>query len=433
MKQEAIQMTKKLVERGNTVLSAVLGRFFSDLEVSHGKGCYLFGLDGKKYLDFASGIAVTSTGHCHPKVVKAIKKQAETLIHACIGIAYYEPPIKLAEMLAETLGGNLNSVFFTQSGSEAVETAIKLAKYTSGKSKILAFKGAFHGRTTGALSITSSKEKYTKGYEPLLEGILSFPFPRCYRCPWNKDKNTCENYCSLELEEYINNLDNDVAAAIIEPILGEGGYVLAPDHFLMTLKKICNKKNILLIFDEIQTGVGRTGNWFAFQNYNVEPDIITLAKGMGSGLPLGACIAQKELMDQWHAGAHGGTYGGNPLTCAAGVATLEVLEKNVDKVQKLGGKAITFLEEKLADNPFIGDIRGAGLMIGIEFVKNKATKEPYPEIIRKVMTTCLEKGLIIISCGMEDNVIRIIPPLIIKEKELFQGLTLLTEVINATN
>ncbi|MFC1771453.1 aspartate aminotransferase family protein [Candidatus Margulisiibacteriota bacterium] len=423
-------MTQDLYSRGQAVLSPVLGRYFKQFEVASGKGSYLYDIKGKAFLDFAAGIAVVSTGHCHPKVVNAIKKQAETLIHGMIGITYYEPPIKLGEKLVSILGGRLNSVFFNQSGSEAIETAIKLAKYTSQKQGLLAFQGGFHGRTLGALSITTSKDKYRQGYEPLLEGISIFPYPNCYRCPWGKEKNSCHNFCSGQLRVFLDKSEKDLAAAIIEPILGEGGYVFAPEHFLKTLRAVCTEKDVLLIFDEIQSGIGRTGKWFAFQHYDIEPDIITLAKGIGSGLPLGACVAPKSIMSKWLPGAHGGTYGGNPVTCAAGYATLEVLDDYVDQSATLGAKALGFLNEKLKNHPNVGDIRGLGLMIGIEFVKDKKTKEAFPEKVNDIREKCLKKRLVVISCGVLDNVIRIIPPLTINNKELSQGLDILIETIN---
>lgn len=420
-----------LIERGNKVLSPVLGRFFSDLEVSHGKGMYLYGVDGKKYLDFAAGIAVASTGHCHKDVVDAIKKQAETLIHPCIGVAYYEPPIKLAEELNTILGSKNYYYFFNQSGSEAIEASIKLAKYVTNKPGIIAFKGGFHGRSLGALSLTTSKEKYREGYSPLLsETSVSFPYPRCYRCPWKQSKDSCDFECIKDFKEFIEPKINKTAALLIEPVLGEGGYHEAPKEFIQALRKICDETGILLILDEVQTGVGRTGKWFAFNHYAIEPDILAIAKGIGSGMPLGACIAKKEVMAEWKPGAHGGTYGGNPVTCAAGIATLEVLKKHIDMVPDLGNYAIQLLTKKLGNTPYIGDIRGKGLMLAIEFVKDKETKEPNPEKMISVMNNCLKKGLIVISCGIEDNVIRIIPPLTITKEELKLGLDILLDVIN---
>lgn len=419
------------LERANQALSSVSSHY-TQLEIVRGEGCYLYDAQGRGYLDFSSGVGVVSTGHCHPKVVKAIQDQAATLIHACIGVVYYDPPIRLAEKLGQILGPGLDSVFFVQSGSEAIESAIKLAKYITKKHKIVAFKGGFHGRTLGALSLTTSKEKYRDGYAPLLEGVQFFPYPYCYRCPWGKDSASCEVFCKEELTAYFDQLDNQVAAVIIEPILGEGGYTSAPEAFLKHLHALCKEKGILLIFDEIQTGFGKTGHWFAFQKLGIVPDIIALAKGIGSGLPLGACVASKTLMSQWTPGAHGGTYGGNPVTCAAGVATLEVLESHLENISTLGKKAFSFLQDQLRQSPAVGDLRAEGLMIGIEFIKPH-TKEPNPEFMKQVMGHCLEKGLIVISCGLHDNVIRLVPPLVIDEDTLIKGLTILTEVIRGNS
>jgi 4-aminobutyrate aminotransferase len=384
----------------------------------------LNGVNGERYLDFSSGIGVVNTGHCHPKVVKAIQDQAAKLIHSCFAVAYYEPNIALAEMLAERFGPSLSSVFFAQSGSEAMEAAIKLAKYVTQKNKIVAFKGGFHGRTLGALSLTTSKMKYRKGYDDLLFNVDFLDYPYLYRS-------------GHEQEWYIDQLTNffnvadDVAAVVIEPVLGEGGYVPAPFDFLHTLKTICREKDILLIFDEIQSGMGRVGHWGAFQHYRVQPDIITLAKGIGSGMPLSACLSSPEIMSKWTTGAHGGTYGGNPVTCSAGIATVQVIDEVMGNVTPLGQTAINFLSETLANHPNVGEIRGLGLMIGIELVKDKDSREPYPELLSKVIAKCVELNLIVVSCGIEDNVIRLVPPLIIDEPTLFEGLERFVEGLNA--
>lgn len=421
-----------LLDRGNEVLSPVLAHY-TTLEVKSGKGCYLWDMTGQAYLDFATGIAVASTGHCHPDVVSAIQKQAATLIHACAGIVYYERHIALAEKLGEILGNPLTSVFFCQSGTEAIEASIKLAKYTSGKSGLIAFKGGFHGRTLGALSITSSKEKYKTGYEPLLPDVYFSPYPYCYRCPYQKKHPSCSLYCLNEFEKTILQNGQNIAAVIIEPVLGEGGYIPTPTGFLKKLKEICEVKKILLIFDEIQTGFGRTGTWFYFQKENVIPDIIALAKGIASGLPLGACVASKELMSKWTTSAHGSTFSGNPISCAASLATIQVLSKALPTIAALGKKALKYLKKELQNSPIVGDIRAEGLMIGIEFVKDKNLKTPYPEIIKPIIQKCLENHLIVISCGIHDNVIRLMPPLIISEEDLLKGLAIFKDVIHATH
>ncbi len=422
-------MKTNLRSRSKNVISNVIGRFF-ELEISHGKGSYLYTVDNKQYLDFGAGIAVTSTGHCHPKIVKAIQDQAATLIHPCIATGHYEAPIALAEKLCSILAPHECSVFFNQSGSEAVETAIKLARYVSKKQNIVAFKGGFHGRTYGALSLTSSKNKYWEGYGKLLENIQFIPYPNTYRCPWGKQDP--EDSLKKHLEELENTalLNSDVAAIIIEPVLGEGGYFPAPKQYLKKLEEICKKKNIFMIFDEIQSGIGRTGKWFDIQHNELDFDIITSAKGIGSGMPLAACIAKKEIMDKWPPGAHGGTYGANPVTCAAGLATLSVVEEILPNISPMSEKGFSLLRSKLEDHKYVGNIRGKGFMFGIEFVKDKQSKEPNKDIISLILKNCIAKGLIVMSCGVNDNVIRIMPPLTCSEEELLTGLNILTEVIN---
>ncbi len=418
-----------LVSRANVALSPVSGHY-TQLEIVRGEGCYLYDRAGTGYLDFSSGIGVCSTGHCHPQVVAAIQTQAATLIHACIGVVYYEPPVALAEALGRILGHGLDSVFFTQSGSEAIETAIKLAKYVTKKSKLIAFRGGFHGRTLGALSITTSKDKYRQGYEPLLAGVSFFPYPYTYRCPFGESDSLSDARCIRELEHFFTTLDTDVAAVIIEPLMGEGGYVPAPHAFLITLARLCKEQGILLIFDEIQSGFGKTGSWFYFQQLGVIPDIITLAKGIGSGLPLGACVSTSAIMSQWTTGAHGGTYGGNPVTCAAGLATIEVLEAVLPSIPSLAQFAETRLRDALSAHPNVGDIRTTGLMIGIELVLDKATKAPAPDLTKAIMARCLDEKLIIISCGLHDNVIRLIPPLISDWVTLEKGLNIFIDILS---
>ncbi|MBI5079024.1 aminotransferase class III-fold pyridoxal phosphate-dependent enzyme, partial [Candidatus Saganbacteria bacterium] len=300
---------KNLKERGEKVLAPVLGKYFDDFEVKEGKGCYLFDADGKKYLDFSSGIATCVLGHCPPAVAAAAKMQSSKLIHICIGVAYYEPYIELAEELQKISPMKNAQVFLCQSGAEAVEAAVKLAKYTTKKAGIIAFQGGFHGRTLGALSITTSKMKYREGYEPLL--------PQVYIAP-----------ADLRVVEGImESHPGKIAGAVIEPLLGEGGYIAFEKKFLRGLRRLCDKYNVLLIFDEVQTGMGHTGKWFAGEHAGVTPDIVTLAKGLASGFPLGACVAKKEVMSRWSPGAHGSTFGGNPVSCAAALATLRVIKK----------------------------------------------------------------------------------------------------------
>jgi 4-aminobutyrate aminotransferase-like enzyme len=303
-----------------------------------------------------------------------------------------------------------------------MEAAIKLAVYVQKKHQIVAFKGGFHGRTLGALSITTSKQKYRDGYDPLLYPVEFLDFP-----------HTLHSKKSLgQMIDDINTtpvLNKNVAAVIIEPILGEGGYYIAPPEYLQALQDRCQSLGILLIIDEVQTGIARTGSWFYFQQLGLTPDIITLAKGLGSGMPIGACMAKKEIMDQWRPGAHGGTYGGNPVSCAAALATLSVLENYLESVKTLGRWALAMLQDAIGSHPVVGEIRGVGLMIGIEFVNDK--NQPNPDAMKRVIDYCLDHHVIVISCGIYDNVIRIIPPLIIDKSLLNQGLSVVIDGVRA--
>ena len=405
-----------LKDKATKYISPVLGKYFPDLEVVSGQGIYLYDPDGKRYIDFTCGIGVTNTGHCHPKVVKAIAKQAASLIHICAGIAHYEPHVKLAERLVKLLPFKEASVVFSQSGSEAVEASLKLAKYVTKKNTIIAFTHAFHGRTLGALSVTY-KEKYKKGYEGwLIEDIIRLEYP------YHFHNNTIEYreyvfQCIASFKKAIIG-NNDIAAVIIEPILGEGGYVPAPVEFIKELRVFTEENGILLIFDEVQSGFGRTGTMFALEHYDVVPDIIALAKGIASGMPLGACVAKKELMDKWTTSAHGGTYIGNPVSCAASLATIDGIEEEgmLENAYATGKLITSLLNEAKKSIPVIGDVRGVGLMIGVEFI-NPETKEPDSEIVKKIKLKALDKGLILISCGDSDQVIRLIPALIITKSQ----------------
>lgn len=397
---------KSLKERGAAVLSPVLGKYFEDFEIAKARGSLLYGLDGKKYLDFSTGIACNVTGHCHPKVVAAIKKQAEKLLHICIGVAYYEPYVKLAEELQKIVPIKEAQSFFCQSGAEAVESAIKLAKYATKKPGIIAFRGGFHGRTLGALSVTTSKMKYRDGYEPLL--------PEIYIAPLDL----------RAVEDLI--MAHQIGGMIIEPILGEGGYIIVEKEFLKGLRQLCDKNNILLIFDEVQTGMGHTGKWFACEHASVTPDIMTIAKGIASGLPLGACVASKEIMAKWSPGAHGSTFGGNPVSCAAAIATLEVIRKekllqNTAKLGKYLFEELSKLKTKYSHSILIKDVRGLGLMLGVDFGDNAPVK--------KIMNYCLAHGLVLIATGGDGTVIRFIPALNVTKAQIDQALKIFSDAL----
>ncbi len=400
-----------------TCLSKVLGHA-TQLEIEKGEGSYLIDYNGNRYLDFGAGIAVNATGHCHPLIVDAIKQQSEKLLHGCAGVIYYDQNITLAERLGEITGGGLSSIFFTQSGTESVEAALKCATYVRNKQQVIAFRGSFHGRTLGSLSVTTSNEKYLERYPLAYSNRIILEYPYFYKNP--APLNTEEGYLAY-LEKSLDSLDDsNIAAVIIEPILGEGGYVPAPSSVLKMIRDWCTKTGVLLIFDEIQSGIGRTGKWFSYQHHGIVPDILTTAKGIASGLPLGACISTPKIMDQWTTGSHGGTYGGNPLSCVAGTATLTVLEPLLKTIEELGNHAFLKLNTELNDHPNIADIRGVGLMIGIEFIDQN--NKPDAKIVQYIRNQCLEKNLLLVSCGYHGNVIRLMPPLTITMDELNKGL-----------
>src|SRR3989338_4555999 len=395
---------KKLKARGQSVLSHVLGKYFDDFEVAAGRGSYLIDYRGQKYLDFAAGIACNVTGHCHPKVVAAIKNQAEKLLHVCIGVAYYEPYVKLAEELQKIAPMKNAQAFLCQSGTEAVEAAVKLAKYATRKPGIIAFQGGFHGRTLGALSITTSKMKYRDGYAPLL--------PEVYIAP-------------LDLRVVKGLIESrSIGGLIIEPILGEGGYIEVENSFLKGLRQLCDANGVLLIFDEVQTGIGHTGQWFASQHAGVVPDIITVAKVIASGLPLGACLAGAEIMAKWSPGAHGSTFGGNPVACAAASATLEVIKK--EKLLQNAARLGAYLKKNLSElqtqhSELIKAVRGRGLMLGVDL----GAGEP----VKQIINYCLEKKLVLISTGGDGTVIRFIPPLNVKKTEIDRALAIFADAL----
>jgi 4-aminobutyrate aminotransferase len=384
-----------------------------------GRGAMVEDVDGNLFLDFAAGIAVVSTGHCHPRVVEAIQRQAAELIHIS-GTDFYLPiMVDLAERLAAVAPGKeAKKVYFGNSGTEAVEAAIKLARYHTRRDKIIAFHGCFHGRTLGALSLTASKAVQRKGFGALLAGVFHIPYPNSYRCPHgNPSPCTCiESATYLEREIFKRMVDpEEVAAIFIEPIQGEGGYVPAPKEFLVELQRICRKHGILLVCDEVQSGMGRTGKWWASEHSGIEPDILCVAKGIASGMPLSATIARASLMD-WKPGAHASTFGGNPVCIAAALATMDLLgTQYIENARRIGG----FLMGRMADWParhrIVGDVRGKGLMIGVEIVRDQKTKERAGDLREAIVDLAFEKGVLLLGAG--ENTIRIAPPLIVDEEQ----------------
>jgi 4-aminobutyrate aminotransferase len=409
---------KLLVQRDREVLSPSYTRTYP-LVASKGHGALVDDVDGNTFLDFAAGIAVVSTGHCHPQVVAAIQKQAGELIHMSGTDFYYPNMVELAEKLATiTPGTGAKRVYFGNSGTEAVEAAIKLAKYHTGRDKLIAFHGAFHGRTMGSLSLTASRSIQRKGFGTLLSGVFHMPFPDTYRGTYGVRPESASADCLsyLENELFRRRVDPDeVAGIFIEPIQGEGGYLPAPAEFLQGLEKICRKHGIMLVADEVQSGMGRTGKWWAVEHSGVVPDIICVAKGIASGMPLGAMVARAEVMN-WTPGAHASTFGGNPVCVAAALATIKLLEQQyIANAARIGD----FILRRTADwrerHRTVGDIRGKGLMIGIEFVRDQKTKEKAPELRNQIVQMAFQKGLLLLGSG--DTTLRICPPLVIDEEQ----------------
>ncbi|MBE0616472.1 MAG: aspartate aminotransferase family protein [Proteobacteria bacterium] len=402
----------------------------NDFLVRKAQGLYLEDDRGRRYLDFTSGLATTNTGHNHPRVVAAIRRQAEALVHSgCM--FYHEPLLELAETLARITPEGLNRFFFSNSGAEAVEGALKLARFHTGRPGILAFAPSFHGRTLGALSLTSSNARYRGRYGPLLPAVHHAPYPYCYRCRLGRDPGACGQECLGHVEWIFRHLmpAEEFACAVIEPVLGEGGYVVPPAPFLHGLRQLCDRWGILLVFDEVQSGMGRTGRWFAGEHFGVAPDILTLAKGIASGLPLSAVVSRPEIMDAWPPGAHGTTFGGNPVSCAAAVATVRVIEEEglLESAATLGRRALERLRALPTTHACVGDVRGLGLMIGIEFVREGT--EPFPEAVQQVLRRSLERGLVLLECGTAKNVIRLAPPLVLRPEELDQALDILEDAV----
>ncbi len=388
-------------------------------------------VDGNRYLDFTSGVAVTNTGHVHPEVVRAIQKQLEAFIHMAGTDFYYEPLARLAERLARLPGEGEWRVFFTNSGAESIEAALKLARYTTGRTDFIAFYGAFHGRTLGALALTASKSVHHLRFHPTIGNVFHTPYPNPYRCPLGAPPERCLDACMDFLEHQVLGRathPENVAAVIVEPIQGEGGYVFPPPEFLPRLRALTEQYGILLVVDEIQTGMGRTGKMFAYQHTGILPDIICLAKGIASGLPMGAMLARKEIMT-WPVGAHANTFGGNPVACAAALKTIDLLEASlIENARKTGAQLLEDLHARLGDHPNIGRIEGLGLMIGLEFVEDRNSRKPHKALRDAVVHTCFQRGLLILGCGPSS--IRLIPPLTLPGDAIPAALNILTDVIH---
>lgn len=403
----------------------------TDLVMVKGEGCYLTDVNGEKYLDFVQGIAVNALGHCHPAIVEAIKRQAENLIDASFNMVNFESTLTLAKRISEITPGNLNSIFFSNGGAEATDGAIKLAKAYTKRPAIISFLGSFHGRTIGASTITASNSKYRKYYEPLMGGVYFAPYPGRDLCPAGFDEEQRAEYCLEELKKLFQYViaPDTVAGIYMEPIQGEGGYVVPPDSFLRGVRKLCDQYGILLIFDEIQSGYGRTGKMFASMYSGVVPDIMTVGKAIAGGLPMSAVISTEEIMKEWHAGMHGTTFGGNPVCAAAANAVLDQFEDGtlIDNVNTMGAYLMERLRELQKKHPIIYDVRGRGLMVAVEYSHTDGT--PAPEIWTQVKEKCLEMKMLTLNCGVNGNGMRFATPLNVTKQELDQGLSVLDQAL----
>jgi len=421
---------RAIVERDSQVISPSYPRAYPFV-MDKGKGVEVWDVDGNRFLDFAAGIAVASTGHCHPQVVKAIQEQAEKFLHISSDF-YHEKWLELGEKMDEIAPFKEKAIsFMTNSGTESVEAAIKLARYSTKRPQFIAFLGAFHGRTMGAVTMTASKYTYHQGFFPLMNGVTHVPYPDPYRQLLARRKG--EDYGETVVRYIEESIlartvpAKEVAGIMIEPIQGEGGYVIPADGFFPALRKLCDKYGILLIADEVQSGVGRTGKWWAIEHFGVEPDIMCVAKGIASGIPLGLMVARKSVAT-WPKGTHGNTYGGNPIACAAALATLDVIEKDYMKnAAEVGEYTLEALEEIQVRHPSIGQVRGKGLMLGIDFVKDRETREYADELRERVVDLAFERGLLSLGCG--PSTLRLSPPLGITRSQIDEGLMIIEESI----
>jgi 4-aminobutyrate aminotransferase len=405
---------------------------YTDILADRGEGAYLFDVDGRRYLDFSTGIGVTNTGHCHPRIVKAVQEQASKLFHGQVNIVYHQPILDLVAELLQVVPAHLNSFFFSNSGAEAVEASVKLARQATGRTNVIVFQGSFHGRTVGTMSLTTSSTIYRVGYQPLMAGVFVAPYPYAYHYGQTPEQAT--DYCLRELRHLLisQTAPQETAAVLIEPVLGEGGYVPPPADFLAGVQEISREHGIVFIADEVQSGFGRTGKWFALEHYGIEPDIIVMAKGMASGFPLSGIAARSELMEKWIPGSHGGTYGGNAVSCAAASTTIQVMreERLIENSALMGKNLLARLRTLQEQFPVIGDVRGLGLMVATEFTTPSG--EPDKQTASAIRQKCLQDGLILLTCGSYGNVVRWIPPLIINDSHLDEALNIFQRALEET-
>jgi len=421
-------------------LSPVWARY-SDILVDHAEGAYIYDVNGERYLDFTCGIGVTNTGHCHPKVVAAAQAQVGKLIHGQANIVYHKPMLDLVDELLTVVPPSLDTFFFSNSGAEAIEASVKLARAATGRPNIISFVGGFHGRTNATMALTSSKAAYRSNYAPLASGVHIAPYPYAYRL--GMEPQAASRFSLEELEYMLatQTTPDQVAGILIEPVLGEGGYVVPPDGFLQGLRRLCDRYGILLIADEVQSGFGRTGKWFGHEHARTEdgkpivPDIMVMAKGLASGFPLSGVAARKELMAKWTPGTHGGTYGGNAVACAAGAATIQAIKEEgiVENAAKMGPVLLGGLKDLQEEYPIIGDVRGIGLMAATEFTHPSGDWHESKRVAKAVAQKCLDDGnLMLLTCGPYDNVVRWIPPLIVDEGQVNDALGVFKQALAAT-
>lgn len=422
---------REIVERDEKVISQSFVRFYP-LVIESGKGCVLRDVDGNEYIDFNSGLVCLNVGHCHPKVVEAIKKQSERYLHYSITDFLYREVVDLAEKLGQiTPGKYAKKVFFGNSGAEAIEGAAKLAKWHMRRPRFIAFISAFHGRTLGAVSFTASKPVQMRYFFPMVPGVTHVPYPYCYRCPYKMTYPDCNFWCVDFIDEYVLQKyvpPEETAAFVFEPIQGEGGYVVPPDGYFQRLKTLADKYGMLMVDDEVQAGMGRTGKWCAIEHWGVEPDIVCLAKSIAAGMPLSAIVANAKIMD-WEGGTHASTFGGNPVSCAAALAVIDVMksERLLENAAQQGAHVLKRLNELKSESEIVGDVRGKGLMIGVEIVEDKKSKKPASEKANEIMMRTWRRGIALITCGK--STIRIAPPLVITRELVDSALDILTSTI----
>jgi 4-aminobutyrate aminotransferase len=426
------------IARDKKVVTPAIYRY-TDIAFERGEGVFLYDFEGKRYYDFVAGIATMSVGHNHPRVVAAITEQAKKLLHGAAHVGYMQPYVEILEKLLSLAPTPLNQGkgLLTNSGSEAVETAIKLARAVTGRSMVLAFLDSFHGRPMGALSLTASSSGYRKHLAPLLSGVEHVPYPNCFRCPFGHKNHTKEACCGQWRNFILMTFDklvhpDDVAAIIVEPIIGEGGYIVPPDDFLPALREICDKTGALLIADEVQTGMGRTGTWYGVEHWNVVPDVIALGKAIGGGLPLGATLARADLMDAWWPAAHGSTFGGNPLACCAGMESIAIIEEEnlLENARCVGDHMQARFKAAQKDMPIIGDVRGKGLMVGVELVDQNGESLKV-EQVKHIIKELGSKGVVMTKCGQ--SALRIAPALSIPQAVADEALEIILLVLRETS